>query len=244
MLDTSFASRDRIFDEFARPEVARPLSSRIWHPRLVLVPPRRLDAKGRLFKRLVDLACALTGLVLLALPALCLMLAIRLNSPGPVLFRQRRTGLHGQMFTLLKFRTMYLDPGSPEILRQCTRHDSRVTWVGRWLRRYSLDELPQLINVLRGDMSIVGPRPHAPGTRAGGRLFEDVTHRYAARHSVKPGMTGLAQVLGWRGETDTEEKLLRRVTCDLEYIATWSTGLDLSIICRTAGSVLRMRNAY
>ena len=172
------------------------------------------------------------------------MLAIRLESTGPVLFRQRRVGLHGQYFTLLKFRTMRRHDTVPGVLCQATRHDPRVTRVGHWLRRHSLDELPQFVNVLSGEMSVVGPRPHAPGTRAGGRLFEDVTHRYATRHCVKPGMTGLAQVRGWRGETDTEEKLLRRVECDLEYIATWSARLDLVIIWRTLGSVSRTRNAY
>jgi lipopolysaccharide/colanic/teichoic acid biosynthesis glycosyltransferase len=116
--------------------------------------------------------------------------------------------------------------------------------MGRWMRRYSVDELPQLINIWRGDMSVVGPRPHAPGTRAGGHLFEEVTSCYDARHLVKPGLTGLAQVRGWRGETDTEEKLLRRIDSDFEYIAHWSVRLDLAIIWRTACSVLRNSNAY
>jgi len=116
--------------------------------------------------------------------------------------------------------------------------------LGHWLRRYSVDELPQLINVLRGEMSIVGPRPHAPGTRAGGQLFEEVIQCYDMRHLVKPGLTGLAQVRGWRGETDTEDKLRHRIDCDFEYIAHWSVRLDLEIIWRTARSVLRMRNAY
>lgn len=244
MLDIPYASRDRTFD--IRDRLDRDISraSTGWQPSLVLVPAWRLDARARLFKRLADLTIAAVGLALLAIFAPFLMLAIRLESPGPVLFRQRRVGLHGQPFTLLKFRTMRAGVSDPGGLTQATRHDPRVTRIGRWLRRYSLDELPQLINVLRGEMSIVGPRPHAPGTRAGGRLFEDVTHRYAARHCVKPGMTGLAQVRGWRGETDTEDKLLRRVDCDLEYIATWSPGLDLRIMWRTAGSVLRARNAY
>ena len=107
-----------------------------------------------------------------------------------------------------------------------------------------MDELPQLINVLRNEMSIVGPRPHAPGTRAGGHLFEEVTQCYDVRHLVKPGLTGLAQVRGWRGETDTEDKLLHRIDCDFEYIAHCSFRFDIAIIWRTAGSVLRMRNAY
>ncbi len=241
MLDIPFASHDQTF---AMADDALPHTTHIWRPRLVLVPVWRLDAKSRLFKRIMDVACALTGLILFAPLILCIAAAIRFESDGPVLFRQRRTGLHGASFTLFKFRTMHMHADAPGTLRQATRYDPRVTRAGRWLRRCSLDELPQLLNVLAGDMSIVGPRPHAPGTTAGGRLFEDITRRYGARHCVKPGITGLAQVRGWRGETDTEEKLLRRVECDLEYIATWSAGLDLKIVCRTAGSVLRMHNAY
>ena len=122
--------------------------------------------------------------------------------------------------------------------------DPRVTWFGALLRRSSFDEVPQFLNVLAGSMSVVGPRPHAPGTCVGRRPFETITSRYAARHSVKPGMTGLAQVRGWRGETDTEDKLMRRLESDLEYIATRSPGGDLLIIGRTIVEVLRMRNAY
>jgi lipopolysaccharide/colanic/teichoic acid biosynthesis glycosyltransferase len=160
-----------------------------------------------------------------------------------VLFRQRRIGFNGQSFDVLKFRTMYHEAADPSVLRQVREGDPRVTPVGALLRRTSLDELPQILNVLRGDMSFVGPRPHAPGTRAGGKLFEDVTPRYAARHRVKPGLTGLAQVRGWRGPTETEEKLIRRIESDLEYIATWSPWLDFCIILRTLVAVARMRNA-
>jgi polysaccharide biosynthesis protein PslA len=244
MLDIPYASRDRTFDPFDSGGGDLGFPSSLWQPKLVLVPAWRLDARARLFKRLVDIGVSLIGLALLALVAPILMLAIRIDSPGPVFFRQRRVGLHGASFQLLKFRTMRAGDTAPEELHQATRDDPRVTRLGCWMRRYSLDELPQLLNVLRGEMSIVGPRPHAPGTRAGGRLFEDVTHRYAARHCVKPGMTGLAQIRGWRGETDTEDKLLRRVDSDLEYIATWSPTLDLTIIWRTAGTVLHMQNAY
>lgn len=195
-------------------------------------------------KRCFDIAIALLGLALCGVPMLAIALAVRCDSPGPALFRQQRIGRDGKPFALLKFRTMHHHvPGAMDC-RQATRGDPRITRFGAWLRRSSFDELPQLVNVLLGHMSIVGPRPHAPGTRAGGRLFEDVTERYAARHCIRPGITGLAQVRGWRGETDTEEKLLRRIDCDLEYIATWSLGLDLLILWRTFGSVLRMRNAY
>ena len=244
MLDMPYATRDLTFE---RPPVQEPETSwvsRQWRPALFLVPAWRLDAKARLFKRLLDIVGATAALLLLLPVMLSVMIAVRLESPGPVLFRQARTGLHGRPFTLLKFRTMRHVPHSAEPLRQATLGDPRVTRVGRWLRRHSIDELPQLINVLLGEMSIVGPRPHAPGTRAAGRLFEDVSTSYAARHCVKPGMTGLAQIRGWRGETDTEEKLLRRIESDLEYIATWSPGLDIRIIWRTAGSVLGGRNAW
>jgi lipopolysaccharide/colanic/teichoic acid biosynthesis glycosyltransferase len=194
-------------------------------------------------KRGIDILGAVLGLALAPLVLLPVALAIWFDSPGPILFRQPRIGRDGRPFTMWKFRTMRHAP-EPRGLCQAVRNDPRVTHVGAWLRRTSLDELPQLINVLRGEMSLVGPRPHAPGTRAGGRLFEDVTPQYAARHRVKPGMTGLAQIRGWRGETDTEMKLLRRVAADLEYIETWSLGLDFAILLRTLPVVARMFNAY
>jgi lipopolysaccharide/colanic/teichoic acid biosynthesis glycosyltransferase len=244
MLDVPFANDDRIFDGLGLPEGEFPLYSFAWHPRLVLLSPLQRDAKARRIKRLIDLGLALATLIVFALPALLVMLAIRLESPGPILFRQQRIGLRGRTFTTFKFRTMYSHADETGTLRQATRDDPRVTRVGRWLRRYSVDELPQMINILRGEMSIVGPRPHAPGTRAGGHLFEEVVQCYDTRHLVKPGLTGLAQVRGWRGETDTEEKLLHRIDCDFEYIAHWSLRLDLAIIWRTGCSVLRMGNVY
>ena len=194
-------------------------------------------------KRCFDVAMAVVCLVVLAVPMLAIALAIRRDSPGPALFRQRRIGQDGRPFVMLKFRTMRHSL-TVEELRQATRGDPRITGIGTWLRRTSFDEVPQFLNVLQGHMSVVGPRPHAPGTRAGGRLFEDVTPRYAERHRVKPGMTGLAQVRGWRGETDTEQKLLGRLTSDLDYIESWSFGLDLLIVLRTIRLVARMLNAY
>jgi lipopolysaccharide/colanic/teichoic acid biosynthesis glycosyltransferase len=194
-------------------------------------------------KRGLDIALALAALALLAVPMLLAAAAIRLTSRGPAVFSQERIGLDGRAFRMLKFRTMRRHAEACPC-RQATRDDPRVTWLGAWLRRTSFDETPQLFNVLGGSMSLVGPRPHAPGTCAAGRPFEAITSRYAARHSVKPGMTGLAQVRGWRGETDTEEKLIRRVDSDLEYIATWSPRRDLSIIGRTVVEVMRMRNAW
>jgi lipopolysaccharide/colanic/teichoic acid biosynthesis glycosyltransferase len=191
-------------------------------------------------KRISDIVLGLLFLVLVGWLMLIIAMAIRLTSKGPVLFKQERIGLHGLPFVMLKFRTMH---DAPVILGSCpqaTRHDPRVTRVGALLRRTSCDELPQLLNVLSGSMSLVGPRPHAPGTCVSGRPFEAISHRYPDRHRAKPGMTGLAQIRGWRGETDTEEKLLRRLDSDLEYIATWSLVRDLRIIWRTIATVFLM----
>jgi lipopolysaccharide/colanic/teichoic acid biosynthesis glycosyltransferase len=244
MLELPFANKARTCDGLGLPKGEEPLYEFAWHPRLMLVPTWRLDFKSRLIKRLLDICLSLVAIAVLAVPALLLMLAIRLESRGPVLFRQQRVGLLGRQFTTLKFRTMYTHADETGIVTQVTRDDPRVTRLGHWLRRYSIDEIPQFINVLRGEMSIVGPRPHAPGTRAGGHLYEDIVKNYNSRHCVKPGLTGLAQVRGWRGETDTEEKFLHRIDSDFEYIAHWSIGLDIAIIWRTAVSVPRMGNAY
>jgi lipopolysaccharide/colanic/teichoic acid biosynthesis glycosyltransferase len=194
---------------------------------------------AHVLKRTEDVLFAVLALALFAIPMLLVAVAIRLDSPGPVLFRQKRTGLNGQPFVILKFRTMRHELADPEARIQVTTRDNRLTRLGGLLRSTSMDELPQLLNVLRGDMSLVGPRPHAPGTRAAGRLFHEVAPDYAARHRVRPGLTGLAQVRGLRGETDTEAKLIRRVESDLEYIDRWSVWLDLVILLRTAWAVLR-----
>jgi Undecaprenyl-phosphate glucose phosphotransferase len=188
----------------------------------------------------------LTFLILaLTWPLLLLIaLAIKLDSPGPVFFRQPREGFNNKPFRVFKFRTMYHNRAEVEAINQASRDDPRVTRVGRILRRTSLDELPQLFNVVQGDMSLVGPRPHAASTRAGGRLFSDVLASYAARHKVKPGITGWAQVCGWRGETDTEEKLVKRFEHDIYYIENWSLAFDFYILFRTIGSVLLLRNAF
>jgi lipopolysaccharide/colanic/teichoic acid biosynthesis glycosyltransferase len=202
------------------------------------------DSRDVIAKRISDIALALAFLMLAGLPMLLIAVAIRLTSNGPALFRQERIGLYGQRFIMLKFRTMHDAPAIPGSCPQATRHDPRITRIGALLRHTSCDELPQLLNVLGGSMSLVGPRPHAPGTCVGDRPFEAISHRYPDRHLAKPGMTGLAQVRGWRGETDTEDKLLYRLDSDLEYIATWSLLGDLLIIWRTITTVLRMPNAY
>jgi Undecaprenyl-phosphate glucose phosphotransferase len=183
-----------------------------------------------LFDRIV------AGMMLIVLgPLLALIaLVVRLDSPGPALFRQRRIGFNNRPFNCLKFRTMYNEMADALADRQTTRVDQRITRVGIWLRRLSLDELPQLLNVLRGEMSLVGPRPHAPNTKAASRLFQDVVADYARRHRVKPGITGWAQVNGWRGETSTEEEIEQRVRHDLHYIQNWSLTWDMRILLMTA----------
>jgi len=177
-------------------------------------------------------------------------LLIKWDSPGPVFFRQKRLGLDNRPFSILKFRTMTQGPSGGE-LQQARRDDARVTRVGSFLRRSSLDELPQLINVLRGEMSLIGPRPHPMWTRAdqlwpdqGDKPLEQVLSEYASRHRVKPGITGWAQVCGWRGETETVDKMARRVEHDLHYIENWSLWLDIRILVLTLKTVLSGENAH
>ncbi len=184
------------------------------------------------------------ALVLAAPLLLIVAIAVRLDSPGPILFRQPREGFNNRPFHVYKFRSMYHGHAQVENIAQAQRGDPRVTRVGRVLRRLSLDELPQLFNVMEGTMSLFGPRPHAASTRAGGKLFSDVVLSYAARHKVKPGITGWAQVCGWRGETDTEDKLVKRFEHDLYYIENWSIGFDLYIMFRTLFVLVLPRNAF
>lgn len=177
---------------------------------------------------------------LMAIIALC----IKVDSRGPVIFIQRRYGFNNEVIHVLKFRTMYVDQGDPSGAQRTVQNDPRVTRVGRVLRSLSLDELPQLINVLRGDMSLVGPRPHAITMKAGDRLYCDAVEKYLHRHRVKPGMTGWAQVNGLRGEVDTIEKARSRVAYDLNYIENWSPWLDVTILLRTVGILVSLENAY
>jgi len=209
---------------------------------LICAPP--LPAFARAVKRATDLLLAPLLLVLAAPILAAAAIAIRLESPGPVIFRQRREGADGAPFTVFKFRTMRHDHADPDGANQTVRRDPRVTRVGAFLRRSNIDELPQLLNVLRGEMSLVGPRPHALKTRAAGLPFEDAVATYRARLRVKPGITGWAQVNGWRGETDTLDKIQRRVEHDLWYISNWSLGLDMAILLRTLTAMLRGRNTY
>ena len=182
------------------------------------------------------------AILLLILPLmLVIAVAIKLDSSGPVLFRQKRYGFNNQFIKVLKFRTMYHDPNPDPSVPQANRNDPRVTRLGAFLRRSSLDELPQCLNVLKGEMSIVGPRPHAV---AHDEKYAKMIDEYLSRHRVKPGITGWAQVNGRRGETDTIEKMEQRVAHDLHYIENWSLALDLEIILRTIWIVFRDKNAF
>jgi len=171
-------------------------------------------------------------------------LLIKLDSKGPVLFRQKRQGFNNELIEVYKFRSMYVDHTDMEASKLVTRDDPRVTRIGRILRKTSLDELPQFFNVLKGDLSLVGPRPHALKAKAENKLYYDVVDGYFARHRVKPGVTGWAQISGWRGETDTEEKIERRVEHDLYYIENWSVTFDLYICLMTPFALLKGENAY
>ncbi len=191
-------------------------------------------------KRTVDLFVGAALLVVCAVPMLIVAAAVKLTSPGPVLFRQKRYGLDGREIPVWKFRSMRVCEDDTKVT-QATKDDPRVTRVGSFIRKTSLDELPQLFNVLAGDMSLVGPRPHAT---VHNELYRKQIHGYMLRHKVKPGITGLAQVEGWRGETDTLEKMEKRVECDHRYIREWNIWLDVKILLRTILVVLQRENAY
>jgi exopolysaccharide biosynthesis polyprenyl glycosylphosphotransferase len=183
-------------------------------------------------------------LVALAPVMLGVALAVRLTSPGPVLFRQKRYGFNNELIEVYKFRSMYVNQSDAGAAKLVTRDDPRVTPVGRFIRRTSLDELPQLFNVIKGELSLVGPRPHALQAKAANTLYDQVVDGYFARHKVKPGITGWAQVNGWRGETDTSDKIQKRVEHDLHYIENWSILLDIKIMLATPVSLFRTKNAY
>ena len=211
---------------------------------LVVLRQKPISGARAVLKRAEDIAFASLLLLALAPVMIVIAVAIKLDSRGPVLFRQPRYGFNNRIFGLCKFRSMYANMADEAAARQTSRADPRVTRVGAFLRRHSLDELPQLLNVLRGDMSVVGPRPHALGTRTKGMLLEEANAAYIARCQVKPGITGWAQVNGWRGELDTLEKLARRVEHDIDYIENWSLLLDIRILARTFGCVLRDADAF
>lgn len=191
-------------------------------------------------KRIEDVVLGSLIMAAIALPMLVIAIAVKLTSPGPIIFRQRRYGLNGEVLYMWKFRSMMVCEDGVNV-PQAKRGDARITPLGAFLRRTSLDELPQFFNVLQGTMSVVGPRPHAV---AHNEEYRRLIHGYMLRHKVKPGITGWAQVNGWRGETDTLEKMQKRVDCDLQYIQEWSLWLDLKIVWMTIWCVFRGKNAY
>jgi Undecaprenyl-phosphate glucose phosphotransferase len=225
---------ERILDRFGNMRISK--LGRIATLQLTRQPLSPLEVFE---KRAFDLTVA-SGILLVLAPVLaCVALLIKINSAGPVFFLQRRYGFNQRPFRIIKFRTMTtVEDG--DVVVQATRNDKRVTRIGRWLRRWSIDELPQLLNVIMGDMSLVGPRPHALSHN---REYEQKISLYARRHNVKPGITGWAQVNGLRGETDTDEKMLKRVEHDLHYIDNWSLWLDVKILILTALSRRSHRNA-
>jgi exopolysaccharide biosynthesis polyprenyl glycosylphosphotransferase len=201
------------------------------------------DVNG-LVKRGEDLLIAGAATILLSPVMLITGLLVKFSSPGPVFFVQPRIGFNNELIHVLKFRTMYADRSDLKAEQTTTANDPRVTPIGRWLRRLSLDELPQLLNVIKGDMSLVGPRPHATHMKVGERYYQDAVRGYAGRHRVKPGITGLAQVKGVRGEIRTVERAKLRVEYDRKYIENWSVWLDLGILVSTFRAVLYDADAY
>jgi exopolysaccharide biosynthesis polyprenyl glycosylphosphotransferase len=201
---------------------------------------RPLSGWDLVIKAALDFTIATLALLALLPVFIVIAVAIKIDSPGPVFFLQKRLGFNNQIFTIFKFRTMYASPVPTQSTRQATRNDPRVTRVGWFLRRTSLDELPQLLNVLNGTMSLVGPRPHAIDHN---EEYAKKIRGYFGRHRVKPGITGLAQVNGFRGETDTVEKMEKRVLFDIHYVDNWNILLDMKIILRTV-IIMFGGNAY
>ena len=196
-------------------------------------------------KWLFDKVVGTLALIVLSPVMLAVAIAMKLGSKGPVLFKQRRYGFNNELVEIYKFRSMYVDQADLTASKLVTKNDSRVTRVGRFIRRTSLDELPQLFNVVfTGNLSLVGPRPHAVYAKAENHLYDEAVDGYFARHRVKPGITGWAQINGWRGETDSKEKIQRRVEHDLFYIENWSILLDIYILARTPFALLKSEGAY
>ncbi|SFS10993.1 sugar transferase [Sphingomonas jatrophae] len=209
----------------------------------VLISAGGFKTRDRVLKRTVDLALVLPALVVLTPLLLTVAILVLLDSPGPILFVQKRVGLGNKLFDVYKFRSMRQELSDKDGNVSAGRDDMRVTRIGRIIRSTSIDELPQLFNILKGDMSFVGPRPHAMGSLAGDQLFWEVDERYHHRHVCKPGLTGLAQVRGFRGATHRREDLINRLDADLEYVNEWSIGRDILILLATLRVVVH-RNAF
>lgn len=207
----------------------------------LVVATGSLGLKDRALKRALDLAITLPAVIILSPVFIAVALAIWLEDRGPVLFLQNRVGRSNCQFNIMKFRSMRVAGLDQAGDRSASRDDDRVTRVGKFIRRTSLDELPQLFNVIQGDMSLVGPRPHALGSRAGGKLFWEIDPSYWHRHALKPGLTGLAQVRGLRGATDVEEDLTERLKADLEYLQDWTPWTDIIILAQTARVLIHDR---
>ena len=195
-------------------------------------------------KRVFDIVFSLIGIVVFSPIMLATAVAIKLDSKGPVFFKQKRHGFNNEVIEVYKFRSMYADQSDPTAKKTVTKNDPRVTRVGRFIRKTSIDELPQFFNSLMGSLSLVGPRPHAVAAQSHNLLYTEVVDGYFARHKVKPGVTGWAQINGWRGEMDTDEKIRKRTEFDLYYIENWSLWLDLKILILTPMRLLNTENAY
>jgi Undecaprenyl-phosphate glucose phosphotransferase len=237
-------SNVRLCSEFQRMDLIHGRANNQFGVPMLSAFEKPVDGWGRIYKRIFDVFLAFVATVV-SLPLMALIaVAIRLESPGPILFRQKRYGFNNALIEVYKFRTMHAVSSDALGERLTERNDPRVTRVGALLRRLSLDELPQLLNVLSGQMSVVGPRPHAIRTTAGGRQCDEVLDQYAIRHKVKPGITGWAQVCGWRGTMEDEDHLIQRVEHDLFYINNWSPLLDIRILFRTVWVVITGRNSF
>ncbi len=195
-------------------------------------------------KRAFDIVFSLLGIILLSPVMAAAAVAIKLDSKGPVIFKQKRHGFNNEVIEVYKFRSMYTDQADPTAIRPVSKGDPRVTRVGRFIRKTSIDELPQFFNALFGSLSLVGPRPHAIAAQSHNLLYNEVVDGYFARHRVKPGVTGWAQINGWRGEMDTDEKIRMRTELDLYYIENWSLWFDLTILFLTPIRLLNTENAY
>lgn len=205
---------------------------------------RRQSGGSYLIKRAIDVTLSATALVVLAPLLLAIAIAVRLDSPGPALFKQTRFGYGGREFLMWKFRSMRTDAADHSGSTLTKRNDDRVTRLGGFLRSSSLDELPQLVNILIGELSIVGPRPHPSGAKAGDVLYDELIGNFKARYRVRPGLTGLAQCSGLRGNTDTEAKLISRFEKDMEYVETWTILRDIEIMLKTVAHLVGRENAY
>jgi Undecaprenyl-phosphate glucose phosphotransferase len=241
---TALPTNIRLSSEFLGQDVLHQRVSYKFGVPMLNILERPVSGWGALSKHVLDYVLAAIFSIC-ALPLILIIgLLIKLESKGPVFFKQQRYGFNNQLIEVYKFRSMYTDMSDADAEQLTTRNDPRVTKMGAFLRRTSLDELPQLINVLKGEMSVVGPRPHAMKAKAAGKLYEDVVDGYAVRHKVRPGITGWAQVNGWRGNTDTEEDIMGRLEHDFYYIDNWSVMFDLYIILRTFKTVASGDNAY